>query len=92
MPDYILAEFNTAGGTVAATVERGTNSTPESPLSVWLRSEGARAYEGRWVLLDPALTVLDTDLSPTALRERHPNLPADSAIVFVPVTMVRLGA
>jgi hypothetical protein len=93
MPNYVFADFSTAGGTIEAKVASGTAVVSESPISTWLRSEDARIYEGHWVLLDDhARDVLDHDLSPTALRERHPNMDDGKAIVFVPATTVRLGA
>jgi hypothetical protein len=91
-PEYVLADFNTAGGTVATTVHSGTSLVPESPVAVWVRSEQARRYEGRFVLLSDSQTPLDSDLSPTALTSRHQPLPAGSAVVFVPATRARLGA
>ena len=91
-PNFVLADFNTAGGTVATTVQSGTSVVPESQASAWLRSEQARQYEGRWVLLSESYAPLDSDLSPSALESRHPQLAAGSAIVFVPATTVRLGA
>ena len=92
MPDYVLADFNTAGGTVATTVQPGISVAPESPVRTWTRSESARRFEGRWVLLDGSQNPLDHDLSPSALQSRHPNLPQGGTIVFVPATTVRLGA
>jgi hypothetical protein len=92
MPEYVLADFNTAGGTVATTVHSGTSVAPESPVAVWARSEQARRYEGRFVLLSDSQIPLDSDLSPTALTGRHQQLPAGSTVVFVPATRARLGA
>lgn len=92
MPNYLLADFNTAGGTVATNIEQGTSVSVESPLGVWLRSESAHPYEGLWVLLSRSLEPLDSDLSPSALRSRNPSPPEGSAIAFVPPTTVRLGA
>ena len=94
MPDYVFADFTTAGGTVgtATTVQPAPSVAPESPAARWAHSEGAQPYEGRWVLLNPSLDALDSDLSPTALKDRHPQFPSGSTIVFVPATTIRLGA
>lgn len=92
MPEYVLADFTTAGGTVPMAVQPGTAVEQESPIAAWARSESARAYEGSWVLLSSSLDPLDHDLSPTALKDRHPQLPNGSMIVFVPASMVRIGA
>lgn len=94
MPDYVFADFTTAGGTVnpTATIQPTAPAAPESPAARWAHSEGAQRYEGRWVLLSGSLDPLDTDLSPTALKDRHPQLPSGSTIVFVPPTTIRLGA
>lgn len=92
MPEYVLADFTTAGGTVATTVQSGTAVEQESPFAVWTRSESARPYEGSWVLLSGTLDPLDHDLSPTALKGRHPQLPNGGTIVFVPATTIRMGA
>jgi hypothetical protein len=91
-PEYVLADFSTAGGTVATTVHTGASVAPESPVAVWVRSEQARSYEGRFVLLSDSQIPLDSDLSPSALTGRHPQLPAGSSIVFVPASRARLGA
>jgi hypothetical protein len=93
MPDYVFADFTTAGGTVGtATVQPAPSVAPESPAARWAHSEGAQQYEGRWVLVSQSLDALDSDLSPTALKDRHPQLPSGSTIVFVPPTTIRLGA
>jgi hypothetical protein len=92
MPNFVLADFNTAGGTVATTVHSGTSVASETPVSQWMHSEQAQQYEGRWVLLSDALVPLDSDLSPSALKARHAQSPPGSVIVFVPATTVRLGA
>jgi hypothetical protein len=44
---------------------------PRADLTDWLRSTDARRYEGRWVLLDDNLAVLDSDTSPTSLLQRN---------------------
>jgi hypothetical protein len=92
MHEYVLADFSTAGGTVATSVHSGTSAMPESPVAVWVRSEQARRYEGRFVLLSDSQVPLDSDLSPSALADRHQQLPAGSTLVFVPATRIRLGA
>ena len=92
MPSHLFANFDTAGGTVATTVQHGVSIASESPFSAWLSSESARRYEGRWVLLDSSATAIDDDLSPSALRGRHPDLPSGGDIVFVPVASVYIGA
>lgn len=94
MPDYVFADFTTAGGTVetTTTVQPAPSVAPESPAARWACSEGAQQYEGRWVLLSQSLDALDSDLSPTALKDRHPQLPSGSVIVFVAPTTIRLGA
>lgn len=51
-------------------------------ITEWLRTPAAHAYEGRWVLLDDALNVLDSDHSPTILLKRNPE-HATPLIVFV---------
>jgi hypothetical protein len=88
MPSHLFADFETAGGTVATTVRRGVSVGSESPLLAWLRSEDARQHEGRWVLLNSSLAAVDDDLSPSALRDRHPG----EDIVFVPPASVHIGA
>jgi len=91
-PEYVLADFSTAGGTVATSVHSGTSAVPESPVSLWVRSEQARRYEGRFVLLSDGQVPIDSDLSPSALTDRHQPPPAGSTLVFVPANRIRLGA
>ena len=68
--------------------------TPESPeaqaLSAWLSSDAAAPFEGQWVMLDTALQVVDSDLSPGVLLSRHPTEVAPR-VVFVPPSNQRLA-
>jgi hypothetical protein len=57
----------------------------QAPLTEWLASPEAAIYRGQWVLLEPDLTVVDRDLSPSALkRRRTAEVEAGDLIVFVP--------
>ena len=51
-------------------------------LTKWLASPEAKGYEGRWVLLDDDLNVVDYDVSPSALLTRN-NAIMTPTIVFV---------
>jgi len=81
--------FRSAGGTgpAGATGASGPvvgNWPPvvEELWQAWLRTPEARSYSGEWVLLSASARPLDSDLSPTALANRH--TPANGqVIVFV---------
>jgi hypothetical protein len=99
--DYLMSDtFKTAGGTGVPTgISTGGSAEPtvgpdmaeSNPIARWLRSEMAQRYQGLWVLLSAALEPQDSDLSPTALRDRNPDLSPGSEIAYVPATTVQLG-
>jgi hypothetical protein len=79
------------GGTVPTYSGAATSSTPMPEpaddggqrLVRWQQSAEARQYEGRWVLLDPdALSVLDTDSSPSDLLARRSG-SSSALVVYV---------
>jgi hypothetical protein len=87
--EVLVAEFKSAGGTV-----RGELAQPvveHSPLAAWLRSEQASHYQGLWVRLSAEMTPVDSDLSPTALRDRAAAADQPGTIVFVAPSSVDLG-
>ncbi|MFY9578426.1 MAG: hypothetical protein WAQ33_03805 [Gaiellaceae bacterium] len=76
--------FSGSEGTRHETVATGGGPLPAEPagLTDWLVSEASAPYRGRWVLLDEAFNVLDSDTSPSALLLRHAELAAP-IVVFV---------
>jgi hypothetical protein len=72
-----------ATGPVAAELGGQTSTQTMAPAAApdanadsvteWLRGADARRFERRWVLLDDALNVVDSDPSPSALLDRHPD-------------------
>ena len=67
--------FGGAGrGTVPANARpaQGTTQITEPDLAQWLVTPEARALEGTWVLLTNEYAVIDSDLSPSDLIDRHP--------------------
>jgi hypothetical protein len=50
----------------------------------WIRSAEASEYEGQWVLLDSDFSVVDSDLSPSALFPRNPDVGPASAVYVQP--------
>ena len=84
MPDDTFVAYRSAGSTrpdleAAPPVEEA----PPSELAAWLRSATARQYEGFWVLLNEQLNVVDSDLSPTALKRRYPDDDESSQLVYI---------
>jgi hypothetical protein len=69
------------GPTGASGPVQGTVAT-EEPWQAWLRTSDARRFNGEWVLLSAATRPIDSDLSPTALANRH-TPSAGEVIVFV---------
>lgn len=88
---FAASSYQSAGGTGPATGATGpvgpvTSEVSESPRAerwqAWLLTPEARGYDGEWVLLTADNRPLDSDLSPTALAQRH--RPASGqVIVFV---------
>lgn len=77
-----LFEVTATTGEGAPPVATTTRVTPPDGLREWSTSEEARQYEGRWVMLNNDLTVVDADVSPSALLQRHPDVAAPT-IVYV---------
>jgi len=89
MPDFLVTEdVKSVGGTSGH--EPATEPARPSPLTVWMQSEEALPYEGLWVLMNAALEPQDSDLSPTALKNRHADI-GDPTIVYVPRRTVDVG-
>jgi hypothetical protein len=55
-----------------------------------MRTPEARRFEGRWVMLDDDLQVVDHDSSPTALLDRHQE-DRTPTVVFIDPTNVSLA-
>ena len=83
--------FDTAGGTRKAPQDAPEQDHLPQPVAQWLRSEAAQDYEGLWVLFDEGGSVLDADLSPTALRDRHQDL-AGGLVIYIEPRRTLLGA
>jgi len=61
-----------SGGATGVLPRSNPSGTPnEESIVGWLRSPDARNYEGQWVLFRLPNIVLDSDLSPSALKSRH---------------------
>lgn len=78
-------QFSRPEGTAAQRPSETAQTPPESPgLANWLRSDEARRLAGRWVLLSEDFRVLDSDLSPSGLLQRHPNEVAPRVVLVDP--------
>jgi hypothetical protein len=82
--DTFFSSYVTAGASGALPSAQPTEGTAP-PIATWLASPEARVFGGRWVLITSSLTVLDSDLSPSALqRRRAADVEGGAEIVFVP--------
>ncbi len=80
-----------SGATGASGPVQVRTPVAEQPWETWLRSAEARGYDGEWVLLTADARPLDSDLSPTALANRH-TAGRGQVIVFVEPPMGRYMA
>jgi hypothetical protein len=88
---FVYTTYDTAGGTAAAPdVER--EGSPHAPpdLIAWLQSEQAQRYAGLWVFLEDWQPG-DSDLSPSALLERHRG-QGNGVMVFVEPRDIQIEA
>lgn len=85
--------FSQPRGTAAFGSTPETRTARESPpagLSEWLRSDAARQYVGRWVLLASDFQVVGSAVSPGELLRQHPD-ETSPMVVFVETPGVELA-
>lgn len=70
MLDTTSHAYDTAGGTIAPAPEPVDPISVPEGLRAWFESDAAQSYGGLWVALDADLGVVDSDLSPGALKDR----------------------
>ena len=74
MPNDTYLHTYISRGATGGLPRSNPDATTKPEIVNWLRSALARSYEGHWVLLRPPnLDVIDSDLSPSALKTRHPD-------------------